>query len=78
MIYFGQIRQTNKSLTYCIYRNDNITQIYFRLPSSSGGVSVIMGTITGLQMEFSWSIFLSKIHTYFIVNNAGKALFVWF
>ena len=28
-------------------------------------------------MEFSWSIFVKDTHVFY-VNNAGKALFVWF
>ena len=48
MICFGQIRQTNKSLTYCIYKNDSIAQIYFCLPCSNRGVLVIMRTITSI------------------------------
>ena len=46
MICFGQIRQTNKSLTCCIYKNGNITKIYFCFPCSNEGVLVIMRTIT--------------------------------
>ena len=46
MICFGQIRQTNKSLTYYIYKNGYITKIYFCFPCSNGGVFFIMRTIT--------------------------------
>ena len=53
MICFGQIRQTNKSLTYRIYKNDNITQIYFCLPCSNGGVLVIMRIITSYSI-YHW------------------------
>ena len=51
MICFDQIRQTNKSLTYCIYKNDGIAQIYFCLPSSNGGVLGIMRTILKRTLE---------------------------
>ena len=55
MICFGQIRQTNKSLTYCIYKNGNITKIYFCFPCSNGGVLVIMRTITSVSFWSGWS-----------------------
>ena len=51
MICFGQISQRNKSLTYCIYKNDSIAQIYFCLPCSNGGVLVIMRTVTSGYYE---------------------------
>ena len=44
-----KIRQTNKSLAYCMYKNDIITCIYFCLPCSNGGVLVIMRTVTSLD-----------------------------
>ena len=43
--------KTDKSLTYCIYKNGNITKIYFCVPCSNGGVLVIMRTITGNILE---------------------------
>ena len=49
MICFGQIRQTNKSLTYCIKKNVNIAKIYFCFPCSNGGVLVIMRTIASCK-----------------------------
>ena len=41
-----KIRQTNKSLTYCMYKNDIITVNVFLPALLSGGVLVIMRTIT--------------------------------
>ena len=35
-----KIRQTNKSLICCVYKNEIIKYIYFCLPCSNGGMSL--------------------------------------